>query len=396
MGWLCHNALAQLQISEGVTSSGNFPDLVVTCIANLSVFITCFLGRRLDQDIGARDVVAIGPKLEDIDGFGVSTCRGEYQNASVVMLTNNNPNSSMRNFMKYLSNAHSLNSIILHCNHLEYAKNTVKTCECNALRETTSSSDSKITCNCIIFCTVEDITIILANRMLGTLKSLSNSLCLLPSLKCLKNGCHGCNWGVLHVESDRLTDEDSIVSMGESPAAVSETLDIFMDFFGTGPLLPNCIYIPVHPASNDDWAKLLIRSSGYEDPEIRSVDQVIVMASDALQNYMDKKGGCFTIERYQGINTIFPRFTELVINVVLTRCLRVDGFISTLVARRTVREYLLDSKGTRFPVNMFLGKSLVKSNADYTHVCKVLTFTSSVLNMRTLSLRFVFPFKENW
>jgi len=185
LGWLSHITLAQLEISEKVTGSGSFPDLVITCITNLSVFITCFLGRRLDLDISARDVVAPGPKLEDINGFGVSICKGEYQNASVVMLSNCTPTSSMRHFMKYLFNAHDLYSIVLQCNRLEYAVVPVQTCKC-------SEHGVRVRCNCIVFSTVKDITIILANRMPGILKRLSDSLCLLPSLKCLKNGCHGC------------------------------------------------------------------------------------------------------------------------------------------------------------------------------------------------------------
>lgn len=384
LGWLSHVALAQQEISEKLTSSGTLPDLVITCIANLSIFITCFLGRKLDVDVSARDVVGTGPKLEDTNGFGVlSTCKGEYQNASVVLLSNRTPNSSMRHFMKYIYKTHNLYSIILQCIRLESAVVTVETCECSEHGVTTSSSDSKITCNCIVFWTVEDITIILAHRMPGILKRLSDSLCLLPSLQCLKNGCHGCNEGLLHVEGQRLREGDSMV---ECPAAVCETLDIFLDFFGTSHLLPDCICIPTHPADSDEWTKLLIRSLRYEDPEVRSVDRVVVTASDALQNYMDQKGGCSAIERYKGITVVFPRFAELVINVVLTGCLRVDGFSSALVARRAVREYLLDTKGTAFSANMFLVQALVKSNGDYTHVCQVLTFTSSVLSMRTLSL----------
>jgi hypothetical protein len=369
LGWLSHITLAQLEISEKVTGSGSFPDLVITCITNLSVFITCFLGRRLDLDISARDVVAPGPKLEDINGFGVSICKGEYQNASVVMLSNCTPTSSMRHFMKYLFNAHDLYSIVLQCNRLEYAVVPVQTCKC-------SEHGVRVRCNCIVFSTVEDITIILANRMPGILKRLSDSLCLLPSLKCLKNGCHGCNEGMLHVESQRLIQRDSMV---ESPAAVCETLDIFPDFFTTS--TPDCICIPVHPADNDEWTKLLIRSLRKQDPEIRSMDRGIVTASDALQNYMDQKGGCLAIEKYKGITAVFPKFAELVINVILTSCLRVDGFSSALVARRAVREYLIDSKGTGFSANMFLVKALVKSNADYTHVCQVLTFRSSVTTL---------------
>lgn len=324
--------------------------------------------------------------MEDINGFGLSTCRGEYQNASVVMLANHTPNSSMMHFMKYLSSAHALYSIIVQYTRLESAAVTVETCECSERGGTTSSGDSKMRCNCIVFWTVEDITIILAHRMPGTLKRLSNLLCLLPSLECLKNGCHGCNQGMLHVEGQRLTEGESMV---ESPAAVCETLDIYLDFFSTSPQLPDYICIPVHPSGEDEWTKLLIRSlrsARYEDPEVRFANQKILTASDALQNFMDKKGGCSAIERYKVITAIFPRFAEAVINFALTVCLRVDGFSSALVARRAVRDYLLDSRRNKFSANMFLVKALVKSNADYTHVCQVLTFTSSLLSLRTVSI----------
>jgi len=43
LGWLSHVVLAQEEISEKLTSSGTLPDLLINCIANLSIFITCFL-----------------------------------------------------------------------------------------------------------------------------------------------------------------------------------------------------------------------------------------------------------------------------------------------------------------------------------------------------------------
>jgi len=90
-----------------------------------------------------------------MNGFGVlRTCRGENQNASIVMLSNRTPNSSMTDFMKYIYNAHNLYSIILQCNHLKSVVVTVETCECNEHGVTTSSNDSKVTCNCIAFWTV--------------------------------------------------------------------------------------------------------------------------------------------------------------------------------------------------------------------------------------------------
>lgn len=42
----------------------------------------------------------------------------------------------------------------------------------------------------------------LAERMPGTLKKLSDFQCLLPCLTCLRNGCHGCKQGLLHVEEE--------------------------------------------------------------------------------------------------------------------------------------------------------------------------------------------------
>jgi hypothetical protein len=109
----------------------------------------------------------------------------------------------------------------------------------------------------------------------------------------------------------------------------------------------------------DNWTKLLISSlkySRYEDEETRSVDGVIFTASDALQNYMHKSGGLSAIERYKGITVIFPRLAEVVINIVLTVCLRIDGFSSALIARREIRNYLLESKKMGFPPICFLSK----------------------------------------
>lgn len=83
--------------------SASFPNLGITYIGNASIFITNFLRGRLDLELGTRDVLATmtGPKLNDIEGFGLTTCReGEITKTYVVMLSTHTPNSSIKQFMK--------------------------------------------------------------------------------------------------------------------------------------------------------------------------------------------------------------------------------------------------------------------------------------------------------
>jgi hypothetical protein len=58
LGWLCNIALAQLEISESVTGSANFPAIGIAFLGNLAVFITSLLRGRLDLEMVARDVLA--------------------------------------------------------------------------------------------------------------------------------------------------------------------------------------------------------------------------------------------------------------------------------------------------------------------------------------------------
>lgn len=116
LGWLSSFAIAQFDISEGVTGSVNFPTLGITCVANLAVFVTSLIRGRLDLEIGARDALHIlaGRKLQKIDGMngnGLTTTEGSLRGASVVMLSNGAPNSSIREFVK--SNADYADSILL-------------------------------------------------------------------------------------------------------------------------------------------------------------------------------------------------------------------------------------------------------------------------------------------
>ena len=104
--------------------------------------------------------------------------------------------------------------------------------------------------------------------MPGILKQLPDSLCILPSLQCMKNGCHGLNQGI-----------------SEFPAACE-----VLDFELKPPIqeIPVCICIPLRPASTDDWTSLLMRPFKSKDQENRGA---IVMASDALEDYLDQNGG---------------------------------------------------------------------------------------------------------
>jgi hypothetical protein len=360
----------QFEFSEPVTGSANFPDLGITCLGNIAVFVRVCMKGMLTLEMGARDVLAAtrGPKLEDINGFGLST-RREYTKASVVMLSTYKPNSSMRQFMKYLSHAHDVDSILLKCFPLKSVAVTAEICKCRGCQGI---------CECIVFWTVEEITMMLARRIPGTLKGLSDSLLLLPSLKCLRNGCHGCNQGLLHVEGGRLTEGDPRV---EFPAAVCRTLDYTSRVSIVEERI--CICIPVNPPSDDHWTKMLMRSFTSKDKEDRGA---IVMASDALRKYLDesREERVETVE-YNTISFIMPRFVEVFVNLLLTGWFRVDGFSSALVARKAVRNYVVDSKGNGFAANAFLSKALVNCNVDNTNVCQMLTFRGDLVSLRTLS-----------
>lgn len=373
LGWLCNTVYSEGQLSESVTGSASFPDLGITCIGNAAVFITSLLRGRLDLEMGARDALATitGPKLNDIEGSGITTCRkGEYKKASVVMLSTHTPNSSIKQFIKYMSSAHHVESILLHCGPL-YSEVPVLRCECMDL------------CRCIIFFTVEEVTNLLALRMPKTLKRLSDSQCLLPCHHCLTKGCHGYNQelDLLHGEEPDEGLPEDLMHVEYRAAAVCEALDYTL--WNSVHEERICICVPMHPS--DDWTKVLIRSLKSKDKEERGVT---VMASDCLQKYMDRSGGTpfLETEEYNNISLIVPRLTEVVVNLILTGWFRVDGFSSSLVARRATRDSVVDSKGSGFAANAFLTRAMVKSNFNNTDVCQVLTFRGDLLGIRTLSL----------
>jgi len=366
LGWLSSFTMAQLDISEGITGSVNFPALGITCLGNLAVFVTSLIRGRLDLEIGARDVLDIlkSPKLEIVNGIkhgsGLTTCEGDLQTASVVMLSNGTPNWSMRQFIK--SNASIVKSILLQFLFFKDAINdekvreelTIQSCEC-----------SQPACHCIVFWTVQPITNMLASRMPGTLKLLSNSLCLLPCRQCLTNGCHDCHReSLLRVEgqADESVVSDMLENIGAQSISAGE---------------PVCICIPMNDARRDNWTKLLVRSLRSKDAAGRGVT---VMASEALEGYLaGGRGGEEGTVEYHILSFIVPRLTEVLINLVLTFWFRVDGFSSALVARRTIRDYLVDSKGNGFAANALLTKAEVKSDDNSTQVCQALFFRGSVL-----------------
>ena len=152
LGWLCNTALAQLEISERVTGSANFPDIGIAFIGNLAVFVTSLLRGRLDleMEMGARDILATmrGPDL----------------------------------------------------------------------------------CKCIVFWNVEEIVTMLARRMPGTIKRLSDSLCLLPCPECLETGCHGWNQGQLNVEETEESGKKEDVDTEKGKKVVQEIFEYINNF----------------------------------------------------------------------------------------------------------------------------------------------------------------------
>lgn len=115
-------------------------------------------------------------------------CKNNKKDAYVLMMSFDKPNSSMKQFMKYVANAHNMKSILLQCLPSKFFASILEICHCNERFK------------CIVIFTVEEVRTLLTCQMPGTLESLPDSKCLLPSEGCLRNGFHGCNKGMLYVE----------------------------------------------------------------------------------------------------------------------------------------------------------------------------------------------------
>lgn len=355
---LSNIALAGGEMGEEVTGSANVPGIGLACLGNLAVFVTSLLRGRLDLELGGRDVLATmrGPKLEDINnGFGHTTS-ADYSKVSVVMLSNCAPNLSMKQFMKYISNAYNVHSTVLQFFPVK----------------SPASKQSAHECKCIVFSAIDAVIILLADQLPGTLKRLSDSLFLLPSQLCFEKGCHGCNKGLLYAKdgngNKKLTEGDSefgkkLLTEHDDKIARIKRLAIFETLDQNFQDEENkCICIPLCPLGHDYWTKLLSRSFGIRD----------------TQNAEP--------ENFSTASLIVPRLTEVLINLVLTVWFRVDGFSSSVVARRAIRDYVVDSKGSGFGANAFLTKaeSRVQSRDNFKYVCHVLSFRGK-FDIRTFS-----------
>jgi len=111
------------------------------------------------------------------------------------------------------------------------------------------------------------------------------------------------------------------------------------------------------------------------------------MTSDALENYLDQsRGGRLEEVFYITTSLTVTRLAEVLINLVLTGWFRVDGFSSALLARRGIRNYIVDSKGNGFAAIVFLTSAVLKSNANNTIVCQVLRLRGgALLSLKTFS-----------
>lgn len=173
----------------------------------------------------------------------------------------------------------------------------------------------------------------LTKQIPGTLKRLPHALCLLPSLDCLKNGCHGCNHDLLHLEE---SDTDELMTTKrlsedefnlECPAAVCGASYSFI--FGEP---ATCICIPVPREGYHRWTELLIGSfkSKYYETRGVMIRQEKSSVSRDLKNYVARSGQCYAEEEYSIVSLILPRLTEILINLALTIWFKVDGFSRVL------------------------------------------------------------------
>lgn len=410
-GWLSCIAVAQLEISGAITGSASFPHVGIVSLGNLSVFVTSFLRKRLDLEMGARDflVTIAGPskfKEEYADKLETKneneneqkkrfTCirklavfipsflrrRGlDLEKGACGLLTGpcrfpeKNKNEligrliARRNFREasvvMLSNSAGMtNSSIKQFMEYIYNAHDVQSVLMKYDFHSKCDSEKKHNCNCIVIRKVEQINMPQVPK--------DKSGVLVPSLKCRENECHGCNRDLLHVEDveDNLNVEFS--------SAVSYALDF--QFTTTRENEPICICIAV---TDDKWTNLLVRSLKYKDQGDKGA---IVAAADALKNYLDNRGE----DRAEGraedrdegraeeigdktVSLIVIRLVEIFVNLLLTVLFKVDGFSSALAARRAVRSYVVDSKGNGLPANVFLTSGLVVVKSD--SVCQVLKF----------------------
>lgn len=358
LAWLSGIALAQFEFSGVVSGSVNFPGQEIVSLGNLAVFVTSILRERLDLEMAARDVLATnrGPKLKKINETGLTTLQeGIYNDAAVIILSWEQPfNPSITQFMTYVHHSHGVHTILLKCLPLRSAiiSGVVK-------KEPFLICD--VDCGCIVLWTEKkEITDMLSVMMPGTLKQLPDSLYLLPCSNCLN---HGSNQG-------RNANSSSVVAVCK-----------ILDYLNKHPRERSCVCIPLRVAGDDDWTKLLIRFMRSKEKIAR---EVRVMASDAVQKYIEGSGqssSSVTQDYYKSF--WIPRIVEVLLNLLLTGWLRVDGFSSALVARRAVRDYIVDSKETGLAANAFLHEPWVtyKQNG----VCQVLSFRGSIINVRNVA-----------
>lgn len=206
---------------------------------------------------------------------------------------------------------------------------------------------------------------------------------MLPSFGCFQNKCHSAMPAgplqALHVVNDAIASGDP----APIPTSLAASLMGRTDSLVQGEA---CVCAPL--ASNpesDEWSKALKRMLQTKDDASRGAEGV---TSRALARYLDGVPQAQPAEESFGwLESIVPRLIEAGLIAILTVWFRVDGFSSSLVSRRAVRDYVTDEVGNAAHIGMRVQKvSLHFPSSSRQHFSHVLMFRTGPVSMVTATL----------
>eukprot|EP00250_Pteridium_aquilinum_P023069 c2614_g1_i1 orf=427-2121(+) len=375
--WLWRPAGAQEQLSSSLGSTISFLDSGLTTLGHMSAFLNALFRGRMDCETVCRETMSKArQKLEIKKGWTEEAFEENQRlgiSKDVIVVVGIGKEEKALEFFSHCSIVYGVEPVVVPCSFYSSLPDSYRVGSCSCER-----------CTCLLLHPRSmRATKHLVRLLPGATFRDAHGNHVLPSVSCFQGKCHSmmqpAELQPLHVVNDAIAPG----APASIPTSFAASLMGRMDSLVEGEA---CVCAPlVTNPESDEWSKALKRMLQTKNDASRGAEGV---TSRALARYLDGVPQTVPAEEVFGwLESIAPRLIEAALIAILTLWFRVDGFSSSLVSRRAVRDYVTDEMGNAAHIGLRVQKvSLHFPGPTRQQFSHVIMFRTGPISIVTASL----------